>query len=244
MPLGVTLAELRSDLKAETFQSMTPAHTLGMVEIHNNMLARTQRELWNQYVWPHLDYHVDMPLLPGQRYYDFPESMPFENLVAIWYSQPPQWFRMDYGIPMQLYNQYGGETGQSWPPRRWKNVARVDADTGLTEISGKIEVWPVPSQPVTIRLEGQAPLNPLVKDTDRCLIDSTAIVLFAAAELLATYKSEGAAVKLNKAQGYIRRLLARSGANKRPVYAMGQGGASDAPGLPTPYLDYIPMTQG
>ena len=44
-------------------------------------------------------------------------------------------------------------------------------------------------------LEGQAPLNPLKVDSDKCMIDSTAIVMTAAAELLGAQKSETAALK-------------------------------------------------
>jgi hypothetical protein len=80
----------------------------------------------------------------------------------------------------------------------------------------------------------------MVADSDTCLIDSTAIVLFAAAELLAQHKQESAQMKQNKAQTYLRRLLAKSGANKRGISALGQGTSHDGPRA-TPYLDYIPI---
>ena len=49
----------------------------------------------------------------------------------------------------------------------------------------------------------------LIADTDKCIIDSKAIVLFAAAEILANQKVRGAQpLKLTKAQKYLRRLLA------------------------------------
>ena len=93
-----------------------------------------------------------------------------------------------------------------------------------------------------MRWHGQAPLNPLKVDTDKCMIDSTAIVLTCAAELLGAQKSEMAALKGQKAQAYIRRLLGRSGANKRDISALGQGRTvqpTHQSGA-TPYLDYIP----
>jgi hypothetical protein len=128
MPLGIALSELRSELKAETYQSSLPANTAAMVDIYNNLLVRAQRELWNQYVWPHLLYNLDWPLIVGQRYYAFPLSMPFENVTRLWYSQPPQWFPLTYGISNSLYNYYGGETGRAFPPQRWQNVASVNPD--------------------------------------------------------------------------------------------------------------------
>ena len=81
---------------------------------------------------------------------------------------------------------------------------------------------PAPStNDMLIRFEGQAPLSRLVADTDKCVIDSKAIVLFAAAEMMATQKNEAASMKLTKAQNYLRRLLADQGADKRANYNMG-----------------------
>ena len=115
--------------------------------------------------------------------------------------------------------------------------------SGLTNLTGQAQIWPIPTQLSHMRWHGQAPLNPLKVDSDQCMIDSTAIVLTCAAELLGAQKSEVASLKGNKAQAYIRRLLGRSGANKRDISAMGQGrdGAADVQlqGA-TPYLDYIP----
>jgi hypothetical protein len=93
-----------------------------------------------------------------------------------------------------------------------------------------------------MRWQGNAPLNPLAVDSDTCLIDSTAIVLTAAAELLGAQKNEAAALKGNKAQAYIRRLIGRAGASKRDVYALGQGSANQPTysERSTPWLDYIP----
>ena len=77
-----------------------------------------------------------------------------------------------------------------------------------------------------------------------CIIDSKAIVLFTAAEVLATQKSEAAPMKLTKAQNYLRRLLADQGADKRANYNMGgnqRGGIDpDRSRRLTPYIDYIP----
>jgi hypothetical protein len=101
-----------------------------------------------------------------------------------------------------------------------------------------------PKQSYTLRFEGLAPLSPLVAPTDSCIIDSKAIVLFAAAEILATQKSEAAPMKLTKAQNALRRILADQGADKRTNYNMGgnqRGGFDpDKSMRRIPYLDYIP----
>ena len=135
---------------------------------------------------------------------------------------------------------------QPGTPLRWHNVITVDTSgpTPITNPVGQFAVVPVPnSDGMTLRVEGQAPLNPLVADTDTCIIDSKAIVLFAAAELLAVQKSEAAPMKLTKAQNYLRRLLADQGADKRSNYNMGGSrrfGTDPDKGRGVPYLDYIP----
>lgn len=69
-------------------------------------------------------------------------------------------------------------------------------------------------------------------------------MLFAAAEVMATQKSEAAPMKLTKAQNYLRRILADQGADKRANYNMGgvfRGGPDpDRRGRRVPYTDYIP----
>ena len=43
---------------------------------------------------------------------------------------------------------------------------------------------------MTLRMRGsRSPLSPLIADNDTCIIDCKAIILFAAAEMLATQKS-------------------------------------------------------
>jgi hypothetical protein len=242
MPLGVALSELRRELRAEIYSSLLPAHGLSAVDMQNVILERTQRELWRQYEWPHLEYRIDIDVDPLTQFLDYPSSMPFESVLSLWYNDDPDnqqpWVRLRYG-----FDDWINETLQSYPPSRWRNVAYVDPTTGLTDVSkAQAQLWPVPNQAISMRWKGQAPLNPLVADTDKCMIDSTAIVLTAASELLGAQKTETAAMKGNKAQAYIRRLLGAAGANKRDISALGQGSANQPTYLQgaTPYLDYIP----
>lgn len=238
MPLGVALSELRYELRAEIYQSLLAAHGVSAIDMQNAILERSQRELWNQYVWPHLKYHKDMTVPANTRFVDFTSDIPFENIVQVWYQESGQWLKLGYDFSNYMYTQFGGESTKSWPPQLWRNVVTVTS--GLTDFAGKMELWPIPNQAVNLRFDAQAPLNPLKADTDKCMIDSTAIVLTAATELLGAQKSEVAQLKGQKAQAYIRRLLGRSGANKRSVRALGQGGAYGS-AVPTPYVDYIPI---
>ena len=241
MPLGVALSELRYELRAEIYSSLLPAHGLSAVDMQNALLERTQRELWNLYAWPHLDYKVDFDIPANTQFVSFDATMPFENVVSLWRNYEPDnqqpWIQLRYGFEDSI-----NELLASYPPTRWRNVVTVDVVSGLTQFDGQAQIWPIPTQLSHMRWHGQAPLNPLKLDTDQCMIDSTAIVLTCAAELLGAQKSEVASLKGNKAQAYIRRLLGRSGANKRDISALGQGRTAQPTNYSgaTPYLDYIP----
>ena len=246
MEVGVALSELRRRLLAETFQSLTPAQTTSSTPYYNYQLDRVQREQWNDIVWPHLTIYKDMPMVAGQRYYTYPPQLPFDSIFRLWRPDGTNWVPLTYGIDPSTYATMGGETMQAWPPRRWRNCAVYDEIAGKTAPAAQFEIWPIPpaSTPYSVRIEGNAPLNTLLEDTDVCVIDATLIVMFAAAELLAIQKSEGASLKLQKAQQYRRMLVARLGAQQRPMRSLSQGGGdllrNEENRRLTPYLDFIP----
>ena len=95
MPLGVALSELRYELRAEIYSSLLPAHGLSAVDMQNALLERTQRELWNLYAWPHLDYHVDFDLAANTQFVDFDATMPFENIISLWRNYDPNTATLD-----------------------------------------------------------------------------------------------------------------------------------------------------
>jgi hypothetical protein len=246
MRVGVPLSELRRELMAETFQSLSPNQTTSSLPFYNYQLDRVQREQWNDIEWPHLTIYKDVPMATGQRYYDYPPQLPFDSIFRMWWPQGVNWVPLDYGINPQTYAAMGGELVQAWPPRRWRNCAVYDETSGQTQPAAQFEVWPIPppNQPYSLRIEGNAPLNPLIEDTDICVIDATLIVLFAAAEILAGQKSESASLKLQKANQYRRMLIARLGAQQRSMKSLSRDGGnmgslSDGRRL-TPYLDFIP----
>jgi hypothetical protein len=241
VPLGVALSELRRELRAEIYSSLLPAHGLSAVDMQNVILQRAQRELWQQYEWPHLTYRIDITVPGNTQFLAYDATMPFEQVRSLWYNYQPNnlqpWIRLRYG-----FEDWINELLHSYPPKRWRNIANVNSSTGLTNLAGQAQIWPIPTMDAQMRWQGNAPLNPLAVDSDTCLIDSTAIVLTAAAELLGAQKNEAAALKGNKAQAYIRRLIGRAGASKRDVYALGQGSANQPTysERSTPWIDYIP----
>jgi hypothetical protein len=248
MPLGVQLIDLRRELRAETGTSLNPAQGVQAQQSIDIILARQQRELWDAYNWPHLKIWADQPIAAGQGLYNYPAAMAFEQIIAIYVATAPsaQWQPLRYGIKPWMIAPSGPITGT---PTRWRNVATVDTSgaTPVTNPVGQFQIVPVPNSDVmSLRFEGQAPLNDLVADSDTCILDSKVIILFAAAEILAVQKSEAAAMKLTKAQNYLRRLLQDQGSDKRTNYNMGgshrYGVDPDRHGYgrAVPYIDYIP----
>ena len=183
-----------------------------------------------------------MPLVGGQSVYSYPKQMGFDQIVRVYIAQVTKddaidpnkitaatgWTPLVYGIKSYMVNLGPTSFGT---PKRWGNVASVNVagPAPITNPIGQFQVLPVPEDTTVtapdvsyvLRFEGQAPLSPLVASTDTCILDSKAIVLFAAAEVLATQKSEAAPMKLTKAQNYLRRLLSDQGADKRQNYNMG-----------------------
>jgi hypothetical protein len=246
MPLGVSLVDLRRELRAETGTSLNPAQGTQAQASMDLVLARQQRELWDAVNWQHLKIWADVPIAMNQAIYDYPPEMGFDQITTIWVatSASARWQPLAYGINASMMQRTPSQAGT---PLRWRNVVTVDTSGAqpITDPVGQFELLPAPgSEEMMLRFEGQAPLSPLVADTDKCIIDSKAIVLFAAAEILAVQKSEGAPMKLQKAQNYLRRLQQDQGADKRNNYNMGgrfRGGVDpDKARRMVPYIDYIP----
>jgi hypothetical protein len=226
MPVGVQLQELRRQLRAEVGQTLNVAQGVNAQGQYDLVLARQQQELWEAYDWPHLEFHSDLPLSAGQQVYDYPSDMPFDAINKVFVLHNGQYDPVFYGIDTGHLNDF---QNPGWPVVRWANAVKINK--GVVVPAGQFRVLPQPSQNGTIRFVGQAPCNPLIKDEDICVLDSTVIVLFAAAEILAAQKAENGPLKLQKAQQYLRRLIANQSSDKReiPVLSGAQIASAMAP---------------
>lgn len=237
MPLGVPMIDLRRELRAETGQSLNPGQAVQAQQTMDIQLDRQQRELWDAYDWPHLRFFIDMPINAGLPMFGYPTDMPFDQINRVYWvgKGESRWREISYGLRV---NDIGVTVQQIGTPRRWGNRAVVNG--GVTNPTGLMIIVPTPAEDGTLRFEGQAPCTRLVADDDKCIIDSKAIVLFAAAEVLATQKAEVATMKLGKAQNHLRRLLSNNGSEKR--HNRNMGGIYRTGGAPVavPYLHYIP----
>lgn len=237
MPRGVTLAQMRVDLRAEIGHSLNAAHGTNSEATQNYLLRRTQEALFETFDWPMRKIYRDVNFNAGTQYIDYPTDVIFERINTVWVSTTStsneHWQPMGYGITPEMLNIHSSASGaRSWPVSNWQHNPDQD----------KIEIWPLPTKAGTIKIEATLGLAPLVDNTDVCTLDSNMIVLFTAASVLARQKSEDAALKLSEAQDYKRRLIAQISSDKSGGFVL--GGGLSRPGRQRVGLDYIPPGYG
>jgi hypothetical protein len=230
MATGVTLTKLVKDLRAECGHSLAVAQGQASEETLRYLLARQQEELYYGYEWPFLKVDRIINTASGQRFYNYPDDIPFDRVTQVWcHTQGvTDWKLLPKGIDPSLFQSYDSEAGvSSWPVQRWDH----DADRM------QIEFWPIPSENNgEVRIYGMKPLEPLIASDDVCTLDSTLIVLFTAIEVLIPTSPQQAETKNQKAQRHLQRVLASQGSRKRSWTSLAGGSHS----TPVPGLDYIP----
>jgi hypothetical protein len=235
---SIALSQLLLDFKAEASISQNTAHGVAQRDAHIYLLNRVQKELYLAHEWPFLKVTRDITLIAAQRYYEFPEDMDFEGTNEVFVQNGTEWSKICYGIEPEDLSLYNSDDGfQSFPPLKWQ----VHPDE-----TRQFEVWPIPSQGGTLRFRGRKSLVPMVNNADKCTLDDTLIVLFAAAETLAKQKSPDAEIKLQKAQALLTAIKRKQGSNKRGVRVMGGGQTGLGGGARSPRvgIDYIPLGYG
>ena len=237
----LNLGQLVTNLRFEIGHSPSPAAGINQRDELVYVLNRTQEELASGYDWPGLVVDRDIAIVPGTRYYAYPSDLPYDNIENVYLVWTTSFSELAYGIGPDQFALFNSNTGYtSWPVQRWMN--HLD--------SGTMELWPIPSQapPATatsqaalVRLRGTKLIPPMVADADMCVFPATAILLWAAAEYLAREKSADAALRLDKAKEYLRRLRVREGANKQKPFVIGGGSGG---GVGRIGIDYVPIGYG
>lgn len=240
-----SLGTLVTSLRYEVGHSPSPSAGLNQREMLVYILNRAQEELATTYDWPGLTVDRDIPLVIGTRYYAYPSDLPFDNVGEVWLVWSTLYGVLRYGIgpeQMALWNSNTGFT--SWPVERWQH----NTDQNL------IELWPIPSeapaatpstQAALIRVRGTKLIPWMVADADTCVLPATAIVLFAAAEVLAREGAKDAPLKLQKANEYVRRLRVRQSSHKAIPFIIGGGGGTNGDNMHGRIgIDYVPERYG
>ncbi len=180
------------------------------------LLARTQRLLYERHFWPFLRVVSTIPLAAGQRYYNVPAGMNIDRVEHVVVVQDSQPVTIERGIDFGEYAQYDSDNDErAAPVERW--------DLRWTGAATQIEAWPIPdNNSDKLMFKGMRPLRPLIALTDVADLDDDLIVLFAAAEELAAQKAKDADRKAQLAQAHLVSLLANAQSGSSTVQ-MGLG---------------------
>ena len=235
------LRDLLTMLRAEVGHSTNVAHGVNDRDTLLYIINRTQDELAEQYNWPMLNVDRDVPVAIGQRYYPYPDDLPFENIEKAWLVWNTLYHEIYYGIRPEDFILWNSDKGfTSWPVQRYRH--HPDDNT--------FELWPIPDQaPVSsgvaasVRFRGPMLVKPMIQDADYCTLPYRPILLFAAGEVLAREKAADAQLKLEKGKEWLRRMKVRQGAQKGRPFIMG-GSGDGAPFQGRIGLDYIPPGYG
>lgn len=232
MARGTTLGELVTQLRLEARYDSNPALSLNVEPMMKHVLRTTQEWLYDDYDWPFLKVTRDKGIEAGSRYYDVPTDMNLERIIQVDYRWSDKWLPIDRGISLDHYNMHDSDNDDRADP-----VLRWDVkDTGSGE---QVEVWPIPSEDSTMRFTGIRKITPLIANADIADLDDQVIVLYAAAEILASAKDASAQVKLQKAKQRVERLQGRSIKRRRNSFSLGGESMPRDHRRPTPLVAYV-----
>jgi hypothetical protein len=204
------LLELIAQLRAETGRDQSVSVGIDEVENLKVMLARTQELLFDDHPWLHRRVQKTVALSAGQRYYDLPSGINFDEIEDVTLRYNTIYYPVEKGIDFNDYTMYDSNAAT---PERSAPVLKWDIRyTGSTE---QLEVWPIPNDSTqTLYFFGTESLPDLIQDDDRAVLDDRLIVLYAAHEILLRQKSADARAKLelaNKRLSDLKKKAARKG---------------------------------
>lgn len=211
--------QLRNEARLSTDSSRGLESRPWLVQLIN----RWYETLFVDYEWQHLKImreDATVQLAAGQRFYDVPETVEVDSIIKLWGKFGGGWTPLDYGIGFEQYSQRDSDAGErADPAQRWT----------IRDMT-QIEVWPIPAtNDNLIGFEGKRKFVRLVKGSDRCLLDDTLIVLFAASEILAAHKQPDAKNKEAAAGTLLARLHAKSSGGSRVRMGLGDSTNSRQP---------------
>jgi hypothetical protein len=225
-----TLLNCVYNLRAESGHSLSTAQGQNVVDTLKYLLKRTQIELWTAYQWPTLMQSGDVQTAAGQYLYAYPAGFDFEMIRKSYAAQSnsTNWSDFPYGLDEHLIMPGGANSQSGDGPQTWR-----------PELN-QFRIWPTPiSSNWWMRFRGMKPLNAFIADSDTTTLDAMAIVLFAATEVLTRSKAADAPAKLKKAQNHLTVILGNTVSAKRRVSTLG---ATSLMRMPTPGIDYVPMS--
>lgn len=180
--LGKTLAEVVTMTAFEARLTTQSSLTLDVKEHLRHLVRVEQATLLDEYDWPEFkgeegNAWFDVELAAGQRYYDYPEGMDADSIVAVHYKFGNVWTQLTDGIRLEDYSAYDSDNDvRSDPPQKWGRRAE-----------GQFEVWPMPATNGNlVRFSARQKVDEATQDAQVIVVDAIAVSLFAASRYLET----------------------------------------------------------
>lgn len=190
-----TLDEMVTMLRAECGESTNASMGINSVEGLYQLIRRTQELLFDEFDFGSMQIDTDEDILPGENIYTFNDDVDSGRITGTWVNTTGTWVGMSYGISPMDYNASDPEDDQrETTPMKWRLLP-----------DNQFEVWPKPSVTGKLRFRHHLQLKPLVAGSDKGTLDANLIVLYCAAERMASKKDQTAPLKLKLAE---RRLAA------------------------------------
>jgi hypothetical protein len=210
-----TLSELLRMLRAEARVSTSTSAGLDNKDHLVQVIRRHYDTLYQNYDWPFMQItreDAGITLAAGQRYYDFPDDLNPEMPFVVWYKYAGIWYKLEQGIGPSEYSVRDSDIDErSDPAMRWDWYGE-----------SQIEIWPLPAtDDGEVRFEGTKKKTELNNDNDRADLDDLLIVLFAAAEVLASKGQKDAQMKATLANQRLNMLRGNVASQKRVVFGKG-----------------------
>jgi hypothetical protein len=210
--LGTTLSTLKTLLKAEIGNALSVVTAEDTA--FTSMFILGQRDLADQFDWPHLKMRYDASVGASTQYAQLPPSMNFDRPVGVAVYYNSSWLPLRYGIDTVEYNTYDFSEGQtSEPIQKWQ---RYWQGSGVQQF----EVWPVSTSATSVRFVGQRMVTDFVDGNEAitATLDDLLLVYYVAATYLTRIKNPQAALAIEKFKGRLSQL--RRNAPRRSGYAV------------------------
>lgn len=228
MARGTQFRELINMFRAELGQSLQRSTGINSLEAQKYALRNTYQWLYDAFDWQFLKVYREESLAAGEDVYSFDEALAYENVEKVWCTAGSSWEPVEFGIQPEHRARYPDGV-------RGDRVRRWDAYEDNQYI-----VLPVPAVPSKLRMYGVRTFKPLVNESDACLLDDLLVVWWTVARVAPKSKSGNGQLYVELAKDRMRRLKAKSRANKSKPFVLGGGGfAGHGPAL-RPGIDYIP----
>lgn len=207
---ALTLGTLLTNLRGELRMSQGPALGANMRDTLVWALQRTQRELWEQHLWPFLRTDEQITVVANTSRYTVNTVDP-ARIVRVFQREATG----DDWVPVLAHDNpseilaFDTDSVPADEPLRWW--------TELEPVSNieQLVIWPKPTRSYQLLVRGQRPLRPFVEEGHFSTLDGTLLVMAAALEFIADDKKGSLQSKQARVSAYLGRLLGQQRGGRR-----------------------------